>query len=1156
MAIDLKAGIVRILKPDGTTAGTGFVVSDDGLIATCSHVVQDEESQRQGKPRPEYVDLVFHAAGGHCRAKVEPEWWRPVDAEDVAILHLEKPLPEGVASLPLGSSRGCKGHEFETFGYPRVGPYEESPARGTILGRVRHPGGWEMLVFRSEQISPGMSGAPVLDTVIGRVVGMVNAFPVWRDGDRVVAGVSYGRHAETNFATPSETLVDLNPALILHWPAPVESYLASVREYCANLPYLTLHNIRPPKTLDEVYVPLKARPRPSRDEKREAVEERAIQEMQHLKPLSIAEVMQERDQPHVLILGEPGAGKSTLLRQLAEHAWDAPQKIGLGAPHLPILVPLRRLAGPDSSLEDRLGRALSGELVLKQGLVKGFFANWPAQTGTRWLILLDALDEVPADERARLMQWFKGVLKSIGPHRIVITSRPSGYSLGELDEKLFGYYDLLPFTPEQTSEFARKWFDGRADQFLDELDRVRAGELRGTPLLLTIAAKVYLEQGKLPQRRSALYGQFVDIWLWEAEQRGLKAELGERVCKVAKPALARIAQAMTERPHEVTEPVLFNVAAAYLRDALHLSDEEARADGIKFIKVMARRSGVFIRRGEIYDFIHPTFREYLTAYSWADNWSANTRRIHEVIEHHRTYLRETVLFLLGILSDSGIPVTKPVKRIIEQEENGVYFAADCMAEGIAIDEKTQSEVVKRLLAQARPWRLSAFDAVARLTKLRDNEEAIQGLLALACWERALPSFEVREAIYALAKMGRIDDLLQIAYDGQIALSVRIYAAEALGRVHGNTKAVPVLKSIASDKRIDASTRSFAASLIGEVGYTRMATRLLRSLARNKRIDADVRCDAATALAKLGHREEAVSILLSLVSKKKPRRGQEVPLLSDRSEVRKYLFDRESSVRVSAAFALGELGRSDVAIPTLLSLGGDREGDPLVRLNAVKALVNLGHEDDAVPILLSLVCDQRVDEMMRVAASYQLIQLGSAPDLLSLEEDTISEWIRHNVARALLTSGCVYEAVRLQLSLIRGKHVSLLMRAFAFVQIWRLGETSYLSSVVRGERTDDVALTPGYQARSRDIDEIASNLLLALDKQIYSRVRRAAAGVLEDLGQFDKAIQAWRSLRDDRQSPPWVKRAAAKALQELGHKVDVVENLASHHTGTEDKGNLP
>ena len=40
MSEDLIIGIVRILTADDTTAGTGFVVTDDGLIATCAHVVQ------------------------------------------------------------------------------------------------------------------------------------------------------------------------------------------------------------------------------------------------------------------------------------------------------------------------------------------------------------------------------------------------------------------------------------------------------------------------------------------------------------------------------------------------------------------------------------------------------------------------------------------------------------------------------------------------------------------------------------------------------------------------------------------------------------------------------------------------------------------------------------------------------------------------------------------------------------------------------------------------------------------------------------------------------------------------------------------------------------------------------------------------------------
>ena len=137
MGIVLKAGIVRILKPDGTTAGTGFVVSKEGLIATCSHVVQDEESQRRGEPRPEVVEVIFHATGERRRARVEPAWWRSADAEDVAVLRLEGPLPEEVTPLPLGSSADAIGRTFHTFGFCAGKKEEGLPGKGKIIDSSR-----------------------------------------------------------------------------------------------------------------------------------------------------------------------------------------------------------------------------------------------------------------------------------------------------------------------------------------------------------------------------------------------------------------------------------------------------------------------------------------------------------------------------------------------------------------------------------------------------------------------------------------------------------------------------------------------------------------------------------------------------------------------------------------------------------------------------------------------------------------------------------------------------------------------------------------------------------------------------------------------------------------------------------------------------------
>ena len=60
MPFDLKTGIVRILAADGvTTSGTGFILSEKGIIATCSHVIQPEKLQVRGYPKPEKVEVIL-----------------------------------------------------------------------------------------------------------------------------------------------------------------------------------------------------------------------------------------------------------------------------------------------------------------------------------------------------------------------------------------------------------------------------------------------------------------------------------------------------------------------------------------------------------------------------------------------------------------------------------------------------------------------------------------------------------------------------------------------------------------------------------------------------------------------------------------------------------------------------------------------------------------------------------------------------------------------------------------------------------------------------------------------------------------------------------------------------------------------------------------
>jgi HEAT repeat protein len=1007
--LDLEVCVLRICDDTGQTQGTGFLVTET-LAVTCAHVVE-----ACGAGPGDRVRVVFHRGGGALQAEVLRDGWREPDGDDVAILSLQPegaPLPEGVRPARLGSTRACEGHRMRALGFPPLGGgYDVAWAEGELRGVVPHPRKRPMLQMDAQPIREGMSGAPVLDLETGRVVGMVN---------------EYLKGAPLEWATTSETLHQVYPEIPLYPPQAVEDYLEDVRRYCAELPYLTLHDIRPPRTLDEVYVPLQARPQMRPD--RRATASSCPPEG----PLSTSDVMRRRDPPHILILGEPGAGKSTLLRQLAQRAWDRPHEVGLDAPHLPLLIPLRRLAAQEAgSLEERLRRAVTGELVPKRDLPEDFFTRWPQQTDANWLLLLDGLDEVPAGQRLDLMAWLRRAIPTLGPVRIVVTSRPSGYSPGELDERTFGHYDLLPFTPEQARAFASRWFGEGAEKFLEEFARVRAGALGGTPLLLTIAAKVYGERGALPGRRSALYDQFVDIWLEEAKGRGLSAELGERVSRVAKFGLARLALAMTERPW-LTPRDLERVATAYLRDALRLSDDEAEAEGLRFVEVMARRSGVFTRRGEACDFIHPTFREYLAAwalvracrkdggYDLEQAWERAVSRWGE------ERWQEVALFALSLLSDAGQDVTPLVRRIWLKGEEGLRFAGTVLAEGVPVEGGLTDAIIDSLLDRARKARVEDWP-ISLLGELRGFPRAGDGLRALARDEQ-MDDWTREYAAEALGRLGRAEEaapiLLALARDERVYGWVRVRAAEALGEL-GRAED---LLALARDERVDGWVRERAAEMLRRLRRAKKAAQAWLALAHDEKVEGWVREYAAEALGELGRAEEAAPILLALA------RDEQM----------------DDWTREYAAEALGRLGRAEEAAPILLALARDERVYGWVRVRAAEALGELGRAED----LLALARDEKVDRRVRVCAAEALGRLGRAEDLLALAHDEkVEGWVREYAAEALGELGRAEEAAPILLALARDEQMDDWTREYAAEALGKWADARVLPELERIARRD-------------------------------------------------------------------------------------------------------
>ena len=210
-----SAAIVLILREDGSVGGSGFLASESGLVATCSHVVQEPRLQERGDPPPASVRVVFHSTGMDrasrvaVEAELVTEWWRPAASEDVAVLRVAA-VPDGVHPARLGGSGGTTDHVVRSFGFPETGQIEGIPGLGQIIGDTEHAGR-RLLVGRSPEITTGFSGGLIWDDARRRVIGMVTL---------ISEPDSHARQEETFFGTTSETLREICPELELSDVAP------------------------------------------------------------------------------------------------------------------------------------------------------------------------------------------------------------------------------------------------------------------------------------------------------------------------------------------------------------------------------------------------------------------------------------------------------------------------------------------------------------------------------------------------------------------------------------------------------------------------------------------------------------------------------------------------------------------------------------------------------------------------------------------------------------------------------------------------------------------------------------------------------------------------------------------------------------------------
>ena len=347
---------------------------------------------------------------------------------------------------------------------------------------------------------------------------------------------------------------------------------------------------------------------------------------------------------YLMLLGEPGAGKSTFLRQIGLEALKGKQG-GYQQDSLPVFIELQSLTSSQIEIE---------KVIIEKFKNCGFPASEQfiakALEQGKFLILLDGLDEVPTINKNEVMSNIENFVGSHDKNRFIFSCRTAAY---RNNFKRFINVKIADCDDSQIQQFIANWFKSEVArqpemgqkcwELLQKPEYAAAKELARTPLLLSLLCLTFDRSQNLPNNRSLLYKQALQILLeaGAASKRilpdeiyqGLSTELEEiLLSEIAYTGFETDQQFFSVR--EVVEPIK-TFLASNLNVPKHL-------DGEALLNAIALQQGILVKRAEnLYSFSHRTLQEYLTA-----QYIADRNLIQQLVTCHLSDSRWREVFLL------------------------------------------------------------------------------------------------------------------------------------------------------------------------------------------------------------------------------------------------------------------------------------------------------------------------------------------------------------------------------------------------------------------------------------------------------------------------------------------------------------------------------
>ncbi|WP_049571690.1 serine protease [Nonomuraea sp. SBT364] len=699
LPLALKSATVALSS--GASTGTGFFIAP-GVVLTCAHVVAGENVVR-GQWQGRQIEFRVNTRS------------RDEDSPDLAALYWETSIDHPfVALAPLVSP----GDDLWSWGYPK-GSYSsgDSVALKYDGPSQRHDG--ELIRASGARLTPGFSGAPVLNRRTGGVCGVV------RLGDR---------NDSVSRLIPADKILDAYPDLSRHhlpphtnidwldlledeqlraggWRYPSRqllAYLEALRGFVRSHPYAVSMPNTPP--LSTVYL------------RQHGVSLQRVGEedsLIHLPGPESADPGTSGTQQlftrhrNTLILGRPGAGKSSLLRYVAEMAARDWSSVKDGA-FVPAYVPARALRSR-TSFSATLAAAVNRELGtwLDVSLPDEWFARQPIP-GVPWLLLVDGIDEIlTADGRREAINSITH-RRGAEDYRFLIASRPlPQQEIDQLLEAGAGAYEILPFSPDQLLTLAELWFDALdldrprplAERFRAELERSRIAHLARVPLLATMLCVVFAgnpAQG-LPHSRGELYERYITLLMSKQYQHVDIYERLDRRAKLYGPAARRAVEILVRR----ARPLLERLAAMRHRGDQRPLIELLQAwtaslwprcmpegEWIQILQDLLRQSGVMTQRRGEFVFVHMTVEEYMAAQYAAYELTPDVANYLVFLQRDEQSYRQ---FLAHACVRSGVSFERGALHALQNGKPGdAMFVATLLRDGVELGAAVRAAAANRL----------------------------------------------------------------------------------------------------------------------------------------------------------------------------------------------------------------------------------------------------------------------------------------------------------------------------------------------------------------------------------------------------------------------------------------------------------------------------